>query len=99
MSSYAATARPPPNANCDLETTYAMDTFFPTFAQSQPQRPQQPHQDLCNNEKINMTQSEFDCFPQAVASIPLENLSLNQHMSNDWPLELGGEYQSDINCK
>lgn len=49
-----------------------------------------------------MNQSEFDCFPQAVASIPLENLSLDQHMSNEWPLELGGgddEYQADINCE
>lgn len=97
MSSFNATARPPSNTSCDLEITYAMDTFFPTYTQSQ--QPQQQHQDLCNNEKINMTQSEFDCFPQAVASIPLENLSLNQHMSNDWALELGGEYASDINCK
>ncbi|KAL7324293.1 hypothetical protein PS15p_210821 [Mucor circinelloides] len=110
MSSYTTAARPPPNTNCDLENAYAMDSFFPTYtqqAQSQqlqppaaPQQQQQHHQGLCNNDKINMNQSEFDCFPQAVASIPLENLSLDQHMSNEWPLELGGgddEYQADIN--
>ncbi|KAG1050640.1 hypothetical protein G6F42_028996 [Rhizopus arrhizus] len=89
-----------------------MDSFFPTYtqqAQSQqlqppapPQQQQQHHQGLCNNDKINMNQSEFECFPQAVASIPLENLSLDQHMSNEWPLELRGgddEYQADINCE
>lgn len=57
-----------------------------------------------------MTQPEFDCFPQAVASLPLESLSLDQHLPNEWPLELGGgggrgegeggeEYQADINCE
>ncbi|CEP16441.1 hypothetical protein [Parasitella parasitica] len=43
-----------------------------------------------------MDQSEIDCFPQVVASIPIEHLSLNQHMADDWPLELGRAYESDI---
>ncbi|KAL9543469.1 hypothetical protein MBANPS3_008100 [Mucor bainieri] len=123
MSSYTTAARPPADTNCDLENAFAMDSFFPVYAQQQQLHPPPPHQhqhqhqhqqqhqhqhqhqhqDLCNgNDKINMTQSEFDCFPQAVASLPLESLSLDQHLPQEWPLELGAgegdeEYQADIN--